>query len=163
MTTPMIARRQLLQAGVALVLASRNGRAFAAAPIPITVHRDVGCGCCGAWVKYLTASRQFAVTDRVEPDMTAIKTRLGVPMTLASCHTAQVGRYVIEGHVPAADILRLLREKPANVMGLAVPGMVPGSPGMEVPGMSSPYAVLAFDRNGQTWVYASYPGKSVRG
>ena len=84
--------------------------------------------------------------------MQAVKTRLGVPQRLGSCHTAKVGNYVIEGHVPAATIKRLLSEKPA-VRGLAAPGMPPASPGMDVPGNKDPYDVIAFDRAGKTRVY----------
>lgn len=161
MTLPVLGRRQLLQGGALLMLSLRAGQA-AAAPVGITVHRDAACGCCGAWIKYLTATGQFAVTDRVELDMMAIKTRLGVPPTLASCHTARVGKYVIEGHVPVPDILQLLRDRPADVLGLAVPGMVPGSPGMEVPGVSVPYSVISFDRTGRTRVFASHSGRPTR-
>lgn len=89
-------------------------------------------------------------------DLTPIKTRYNVPPALQSCHTAIVDGYVIEGHVPVADIERLLKERP-DVVGLAVPGMPVGSPGMEIPGeQPEPYAVLTFDKNGQTQVFTSY-------
>ena len=84
-----------------------------------------------------------------------MRERLGVPRALQSCHTAEVGGYVVEGHVPADVVRRLLSEKPADVAGLAVPGMPIGSPGMEVPGRGAePYDVIAWDRSGRTWVYA---------
>jgi hypothetical protein len=88
--------------------------------------------------------------------MQSVKRRFAVPQRLTSCHTAKVGDYVIEGHVPASAIKRLLREKPAAA-GLAVPGMPLGSPGMEVPGKKDPYEVLAFDRAGKIQVFARYP------
>lgn len=99
----------------------------------------------------------FAVQEEQVQDLAAIKARYQVPPALQSCHTAIVNGYVIEGHVPAADIDRLLAEKPA-VAGLAVPGMPIGSPGMEVAGMApEPYDVIAFDKQGQTQIFASYP------
>lgn len=95
----------------------------------MVVFRDPTCGCCHKWVEHLTANG-FAVTVHDAPSMKAIKARLGVPAELASCHTGEIGGYVIEGHVPAAAIKRLLAEKPQG-RGLAVPGMPIGSPGME--------------------------------
>jgi hypothetical protein len=89
------------------------------------------------------------------PDVTAVKIKHGVPRQLASCHTTLVGGYVIEGHVPVEDVRRLLKDKPANVIGLAAPGMPAGSPGMDVPN-SPPYDVVAFDRNGGTKIYATH-------
>jgi hypothetical protein len=87
-------------------------------------------------------------------DLTEIKAKLGVPGQLASCHTAQVGRYVIEGHIPATAVQRLLKERPTTVLGLAVPGMPIGSPGMEVPGGGTqPYLILTFDKQGNTTVF----------
>lgn len=149
-------RRQLLLGGI--------GALFIGAPVlaagrkvPILVHRDAACGCCGAWVDYLKASGAFAVEVKIEADVSPVKSRLGVPATLASCHTAEVAGYVIEGHVPVPDILRLVRTRPKNIAGLAVPGMVPGSPGMEVPGVSAPFSVIAFDRAGRTRPFVSYP------
>jgi hypothetical protein len=160
MTDEKLARRQLLQTGATLLLALGAGPAFAAVSrIPITVHRDAACGCCGEWIKYLAASGRFAPVERIEADMQAIKTSLRVPGTLASCHTALVQGYVIEGHVPAEDILRLLQKKPLNIRGLSVPGMVPGSPGMEVPGVSAPYAVVAFDGSGRSTIFSRYTGR----
>ena len=123
-----------------------------AEPLPeVVMHKDPNCGCCGKWAEHLEASG-FNVKTVPERDMQAVKTRLGVPQRLGSCHTAKVGNYVIEGHVPAATIKRLLSEKPA-VRGLAAPGMPPASPGMDVPGNKDPYDVIAFDRAGKTRVY----------
>jgi hypothetical protein len=87
-------------------------------------------------------------------DMPAVKARLGVPNAVYSCHTAEIGGYVVEGHVPADIVQRLLREKPDGVVGIGVAGMPSGSPGMEVPGQpAQPYQVLAWDETGRTWVY----------
>jgi hypothetical protein len=97
--------------------------------IPIKVSRDAGCGCCGKWAAHLEAAG-FAVTITEPADMAGLKASLGVPSDLASCHTGEVAGYVIEGHVPAAAIKRLLEAKP-QAIGLAVPGMPSGSPGME--------------------------------
>jgi len=108
----------------------------------IVVHKSPTCGCCGKWVDHLKAEG-FAVEVLDEEDMNAVKSRLGIPARLASCHTATVGGYLIEGHVAAADIKRLLQEKP-KAQGLAVPGMPVGSPGMEVGDKRMPYETLLF-------------------
>ncbi|MFZ5533560.1 MAG: DUF411 domain-containing protein [Pseudomonadota bacterium] len=118
--------------------------ALAALP-PVTVYKDARCGCCAAWVRHLSDAG-FDVTSRDVTDLPERKQALSVPARLGSCHTAQVGGYVVEGHVPAASIKRLLQEKPAAT-GLAVPGMPIGSPGMEGPNPER-YAVQLFDRNG---------------
>jgi hypothetical protein len=147
-----IRRRQLLSALAAAPLSLLlPGAAHGATQV--TVHKLSSCGCCGLWVEHLRAAG-FEVTTRSVNDLDPIRAKLGVPGNLASCHTAVVDRYAIEGHVPAAEIRRLLRERP-EVAGLAVPGMVPGSPGMEGP-RRDPYEVLAFERNGATRVYARY-------
>jgi hypothetical protein len=123
-----------------------------AEPLPeVVMHKDPNCGCCGKWAEHLEANG-FKVKTVPERDMQTVKSRLGVPERLASCHTAKVGNYVIEGHVPASTIKRMLGEKPA-VRGLAAPGMPPASPGMDVPGNSAPFDVIAFDRTGKTRVY----------
>jgi hypothetical protein len=134
----------------ALLLASM---AAGAEPLPeVVMHKDPNCGCCGQWAEHLQANG-FRVKTVPERDMESVKRRLAVPQRLTSCHTAKVGGYVIEGHVPASAIKRLLREKPA-VAGLAVAGMPVGSPGMEVPGVPvDPYDVVAFDRKGKTSVF----------
>jgi len=119
----------------------------------ITVYKDPGCGCCKSWIEHLI-KHGYRVDAKDTPDMTAIKRTLGVPDGLAACHTAIVNGYLIEGHVPAADIARLLKEKP-KVAGLAVPGMPMGSPGMEGP-RTQRYQVLSFDKAGKTKVFASY-------
>jgi hypothetical protein len=130
-----------------------GGRAQAGVRPTVTVHHSPTGGCCTAWVVHLR-SQGFPVTERLETDLTPVKRRLGVPAALESCHTALVEGYVIEGHVPADLIDRLLRERP-KIAGLAVPGMPVGSPGMESPGMTPErYRVLTFDRNGSTGVFA---------
>jgi hypothetical protein len=121
----------------------------------ITVYKDPSCGCCTKWVEHLRAAGlRPAVHDR--SDMDALKDSLGVPASLRSCHTAVAGKYVIEGHVPAADISRLLSTAPKGVLGLAVPDMPAGSPGMEMPGRRDPYDVTAFSANGKTSVFARH-------
>jgi hypothetical protein len=127
-------------------------------PVKIVVNRDPSCGCCGGWVEHLRKSG-FAAEVVESTDMTRVKTRLGVPRALASCHTAEVGGYVIEGHVPAPAITRLLAEKP-RAKGLAVPGMPVGSPGMEVEGAApETYAVILFGPSGQR-TFARYRGSA---
>jgi hypothetical protein len=117
--------------------------ASATSPDRVTVYKDPSCGCCSAWADHLRkAGYDVAVVD--EPQINPLKGRLGVPASLQSCHTAEVGSYVLEGHVPAAALARLLAEKPA-IGGLAVPGMPVGSPGMEVEGVEvDTYEVMAF-------------------
>jgi hypothetical protein len=123
----------------------------------LDVKRDAGCGCCHVWADVMKATGRFHVAMGEEADMASHKTRLGVPPALASCHTATVEGYVIEGHVPATDILRLLAERPAGVVGIAVSGMPRGSPGMEMPnGARDAFNVLAFDGKGASKVFAKY-------
>ncbi|MGH6729148.1 MAG: DUF411 domain-containing protein, partial [Sphingomicrobium sp.] len=125
-----------------------------AAAAVINVVKTATCGCCAKWVEHMRkAGHQLRVTD-VE-DVTPTAKRLGVPDDLRSCHTSSVGKYVLEGHVPAADIERLLKEKPAAA-GLAVPGMVAGSPGMEMSGKHPPYAVILFTRDGKKRLFARH-------
>ena len=119
----------------------------------ITVYRDPNCGCCTKWIEHLI-KHGFRVKDNKSAEMSGIKRGLGVPERLESCHTGVVNGYVIEGHVPAADIKRLLKQKP-KVAGLAVPGMPMGSPGMEGP-RKDRYEVLSFDKTGRTRVFAKH-------
>jgi hypothetical protein len=110
----------------------------------VSVWRDPYCGCCSGWVTHLRAEG-FAVDDQVVPAVGPIRGRLGTPADLLSCHAGQVEDFVLEGHVPAAAIRRLLADRPAGVRGLAVPEMPVGSPGMEVPGRApDTYDVIAF-------------------
>ena len=119
----------------------------------ITVYTDPSCGCCKNWIAHLI-KHGYRVDAKDSPNMTEIKRTLGVPTGLTACHTAMVNGYLIEGHVPAADIDRLLTQKP-KIAGLAVPGMPAGSPGME--GASAQrYQVLTFDKSGKTTVFASH-------
>lgn len=119
------------------------------------VHKNESCGCCKLWVKHLEQAG-FSVEAKDIDNLGPIKERVGVPYGKGSCHTAEVGGYFVEGHVPAADIKRLLRERPA-AKGLTVPGMPAGSPGMEVPsGQVDPYDVLLVAKDGSTSVYAHH-------
>ncbi len=116
----------------------------------ITVYKSPDCGCCGAWVEHLKKNGFDARVHEV-PDATLYRAKYGVPKALGSCHTAVVGGYAIEGHVPAADIKRLLRERP-RAKGIAVPGMPMGSPGMEGP-RKERYETLLFDASGKYVVF----------
>ena len=122
-------------------------------PLPkLVVFKTEACGCCNGWVEHLQAAG-FEVDARNVTDLMTIKRDAGVPASNSSCHTALVDGYVVEGHVPADVIKRLLAERP-DVAGLAVPGMPTGSPGMEGPG-ARPYDVLTFDRQGHNTVYTT--------
>jgi hypothetical protein len=122
-------------------------------PVEVVVYKDPDCGCCKAWVSHLEKNG-FHVTTHDTRDMASVKQGIGVPPALQSCHTALVNGYVIEGHVSASDIRRLLASKP-KIAGLAVPGMPAGSPGME--GMTKQsYDVIAFEKNGKANVFAKH-------
>ncbi|MBC9252304.1 metal-binding protein [Pseudomonas alcaligenes] len=127
--------------------------AQAAGPV-MDVYRDPNCGCCKAWISHLQANG-IQVNDHVENDMSALKQRLGVPPRLASCHTGVLDGKFVEGHVPAADVLKL-RNQP-DLRGLAVPGMPAGSPGMEMGERHDAYQVLGLQQDGQERVVADYP------
>lgn len=121
----------------------------------LLVYRDPECGCCEAWAE-IARGAGYAVTVENRADMAAVKARYGVPADLASCHTAIVAGYAIEGHVPMPHIARLLRERPDAVKGLAVPGMPRGSPGMEMPdGSKDDFEVMAFDAEGRGTVFSA--------
>ena len=153
----MISRREFLAASSRLAALGLVGAALPAeawggvAPIPMTVYKSATCGCCRRWVEHVQA-HGFAVRAFDVEDLREVKATAGVPAALQSCHTAYVGAYVVEGHVPADVIHRLLEERP-RVAGLAVPGMPAGSPGMEG-GPAQRYDVIAFERSGRTRVYA---------
>ena len=122
----------------------------------LVVHQGPRCGCCGLWGESMERAG-FEVEVRKTDHVGHIKKALGVPAGLASCHTAEIGGYFIEGHVPASEVRRLLQERP-DARGLTVPGMPAGSPGMEVPGGEvQPYQVLLVAGDGSTSVYAEYP------
>lgn len=123
-------------------------------PLKITVYRSPSCGCCGKWLEHLK-KHDFAVTDIKTRDMRSIKSQFRVPEGLASCHTGIINGYVIEGHVPAGDIKKLLAEKP-DVVGLTVPAMPSGTPGMEMGGRKDPFAVISFDKDGEDKTYNEY-------
>jgi hypothetical protein len=121
----------------------------------IQVFKSRYCGCCSGWVKHLEQNG-FTVSVEESEDMDRIKSRLGVPENMESCHTAVVGGYLVEGHVPADDIHKLLKNKP-KVKGISAPGMPMGSPGMEVPGEKPDrYDVVTFDENGKTGVFSNH-------
>jgi len=131
--------------------------AGADAPV-VTVYKSPTCGCCSMWVEHLRQSGyQVEAIDR--DDMGAVKDSLGVPPNLASCHTAVVDGYVVEGHVPAEHVARLLVDRP-DAHGLAVPGMPVGSPGMEMGDRRDPYDVIVFDEAGDGAVYAHVEGNA---
>ncbi|MFC0711862.1 DUF411 domain-containing protein [Azorhizophilus paspali] len=132
------------------------GAVQAADPVAIDVYRDPNCGCCQDWVRHLQANG-FAVDDHIEADMAALKSRLGVPHGLGSCHTALIDGKFVEGHVPAADILKLRREP--GLIGVAVPGMPIGSPGMEIGERQDAYQVIGVTRSGERRTLADYPAR----
>ena len=146
-------RRQIL--AVLSMIAVAGLRPAAQRGIAVQVYKDPTCGCCALWVEHLRKAGFTAKVNDVE-DMTAIKTKHGVPREARSCHTALVDGYVVEGHVPAEDVQRLLKQRPA-IGGIGVPGMPIGSPGMEVAGVKpQAYDVLAFTKDGSTRVFASH-------
>lgn len=149
-------RRSLVGLMAASALVGTGGLARAEEPV-VLVHKDPNCGCCTGWVQHL---RDSGFTMRVEEtsDLDSIRARLGVPTELAACHTAEVGDYVVEGHVPAEAIRRLLLDRP-NARGIAVPGMPVGSPGMEG-GRPQPYTVVLFGPESQR-PFMRFLGKQV--
>jgi hypothetical protein len=144
---------QLTVGGVASTLLT--SRAFAAPHATrLTVYKSPTCGCCANWVDYMKRSGFEVDAQDVGDDMlNQAKTTAGVPAPLRSCHVALAGGYAFEGHVPADLVKKVLAEKP-KALGLAVPGMPAGSPGMEMGGRKDPYDVMAFDRSGKSWVFA---------
>lgn len=156
MRYPPLSRRTVL-AGLAASVVFASSQPSRAQDLPkMVVTKDPSCGCCGAWIDHVRKAG-FTVEVIESPEVNRLKTRLGVPQALASCHTAEIGGYVIEGHVPADAIKRLLTEKP-QARGLAVPGMPVGSPGMEVSGVEDDtYEVVLFGPKGQT-TFARYKG-----
>ena len=148
----MLLNRRHLLAGLPLLFVATKAGAQGAPTI--NVIKTATCGCCGHWVTHLRQNGFRATVTDVR-DLTPTARRLGVPDDLRSCHTAMVGGYAIEGHVPAADIRRLLRERPAAA-GIAVPGMPHGSPGMEHGGHREPYRTILFTRAGRRSVFAQH-------
>ncbi len=143
----------MLGAGALAAVAPRALRAeMGSAPIAMTVYKSPTCGCCKEWIKHMEANGFTAKVVDMD-DLASIKKNAGVPDQLQSCHTALIGAYVAEGHVPADLVKKMLAEKPA-ILGLAVAGMVAGSPGMEQGSTKLPYDVIAFAKGGKTSVYA---------
>lgn len=126
----------------------------------ITVYKSPQCGCCSKWVEHLEESG-FEVEVKTVNDTMAVKQRIGVPGQFSSCHTAIVGDYWVEGHVPADLVQKLLADHPDDIKGIAVPGMPQGSPGMESPNPEE-YEILSIDDNGKVAVYATRMGKSAQ-
>ena len=156
--------RRLLTA-IFLAAAPAAATAIAVAPVAqaseptVDVRKTATCGCCGAWVGHLKQSGLKVQYRNVSHGALALyKKQQSIPPRLSSCHTAKVGGYVIEGHVPAREIKRLLREKP-DAIGLTVPGMPVGSPGMEDGTTRDAYEVLLIRKDGSTEVYARYPAR----
>lgn len=144
-------RRRLLAFAAPLALLACAESAAAAV---LVVTKTASCGCCKQWVAHMKKAGFTLKVHDVE-DVTPTARRLGVPDELRSCHTSAIGGYAIEGHVPAADVRRLLAQRP-KAAGIAVPGMVAGSPGMEQGGRKEPYKTILFDRAGKTRVFASH-------
>jgi hypothetical protein len=145
-----LTRRTLLGALAAGVAMPARAQAL---PV-VNVVKTPTCGCCNGWIAHMRQAG-FRVQTRDVPDTTPFARRLGVPDELRSCHTASVGGYAVEGHVPAADIRRLLRERP-QAAGIAVPGMPVGSPGMEMGNRRQPYQTILFTRAGRQTVFARH-------
>ena len=154
MSNPTLSKRQaliLLATPFAFVFAPSSAQAGLPSVI---AYRDPGCGCCEKWGEVMKQAG-FALTMEDDPNLADRKTSLGVPTALAGCHTAIIGQYVIEGHVPPADVIKFLNEKPDG-LGLAVPGMPAESPGMEMGGTADKYDVLLFTKYSKSSIYASH-------
>lgn len=148
-------RRELFVAALAAAVPALAPAATATLP-PVQVWKSPTCGCCGAWVTHMRQAG-FGVEVHEVQDIDASRRLLGMPAVYGSCHTARVAGYLLEGHVPAADVRRLLAMKPVAI-GLAVPGMPVGSPGMEMDGRRDAYEVVLVERSGRARVFARYGG-----
>ncbi len=126
-------------------------------PLEITVHRSPTCSCCSKWIAHLK-EHDFKVNDVVTTEILGIKAKYAVPKNMNSCHTAIIGGYAVEGHVPAQDIKKLLNLKP-KVLGISVPGMPVGTPGMEMGNKKDAFQVISFDKDAQYKVFNSYEAK----
>ncbi|AFY40114.1 protein of unknown function DUF411 [[Leptolyngbya] sp. PCC 7376] len=124
-------------------------------PIEAEVFRTPTCGCCGLWIDH-AQTHGFVIGDRQQENITSIKEQYSITPELASCHTTIAEGFVFEGHIPAAEVRHFLANPPAEAIGLTVPGMPIGSPGMEMANKTQPYDVLALNRDGSTSVFASY-------
>ena len=153
--SPLTRREVLLGAGAALFASALPVRAEGAGALHVL--RDPGCGCCSAWVEILRAEGFEVTVEEAPAERLALYKRdNGIPQDMVSCHTARIEGYMIEGHVPAADIRRLLKERP-DAIGLAVPGMPWGSPGMGPESEREAYAVFLIRRDGSSEVHTLYP------
>jgi hypothetical protein len=145
-------RTLIIAAASVLVLGAVSSGQQKPKPIPMSVYKSPSCGCCALWVDYMRKNGFDAKVQDVE-NIGALKLKLGVREEFSSCHTTEVGGYIVEGHVPAEVVQRMLKERP-KIAGIAVPGMPMGSPGMEVPsGKKDSYNILAFTSDGKTTVY----------
>jgi len=145
--------KKLIPYGIAIALAALGADAFALPAATVEMFKNPYCGCCEHWAEHMRANG-YVVNVRVVPDVTPVRRGLGVADAFVSCHTATVGGYVVEGHVPAGDVGRLLKEHP-RALGLASPGMPQGAPGMDGPG-KAPYDVLLVQRDGRSRVFAAH-------
>lgn len=153
MSSPRLSRRKVLLLGAGLAL---SPAATVAGGTVLHVRKDPDCGCCTAWIEILEADGFPVTVEMVPPDqLMRFKMDHGIPETLVSCHTAEIGGYLVEGHVPPADIRRLLDERP-DALGLAVPGMPWGSPGMGPESEREAYDVFLIARDGSASVFAHY-------
>ena len=149
-------KRRTALSALAAALAARTFPVAATAALPsVQVFKSASCGCCAAWVDHMSGAG-FPVTVTNVGDTTAARQRFGMPDRYGACHTAIVAGYVVEGHVPAGEVKRLLALKP-RALGLAVPSMPAGSPGMEMGSRQDPYEVLLVDANGRASVFSTYP------
>lgn len=154
----LVTRRTILIGLTASAVLAHPRLSWAQTLPKVVVSKDPSCGCCGAWVEHLRQA-SFPVEVIETSGVSRVKTRLGVPLALASCHTAEVDRFVVEGHVPASALKRLLTERPQGARGLAVAGMPVGSPGMEVNGVEPDvYDVVLFGADGRQHLFARFKG-----
>jgi hypothetical protein len=145
-------RTLIIAAASVLVLSAVSSGQQKPKPVPMSVYKSPSCGCCALWVDYMRKNGFDAKVQDVE-NIGALKLKLGVREEFSSCHTTEVGGYIVEGHVPVEVVQRMLKERP-KIVGIAVPGMPMGSPGMEVPsGKKDSYNILAFTSDGKTTVY----------
>lgn len=157
MTFSSLSRRHLLLSGAALAGVAATPAFAATEAIPVHVRKDPDCGCCTAWIDILKADGFDVTVEMVPPaDLAAFKQSRGIPAAMVSCHTAEAAGYLIEGHVPMSDLRRLLQEKP-DALGLSVPGMPWGSPGMGPEAEREAYDVHLIARDGSTTVFSRYP------
>ncbi|NKB89392.1 MAG: DUF411 domain-containing protein [Acidobacteria bacterium] len=134
-----------------------GGEAVASNGVKVVMYQNPSCGCCSKWMEHMQANGFDVEVHKHDVNVNDIKRKENITPEIASCHTAYIEGYLVEGHVPARDINRLLAERPDNIRGLTVPGMPVGTPGMEQPdGRVDQYDVLAFDSANKTSVYASY-------